>query len=79
MDRNVDNKVIILGADWCTGCKTIKKKLKEKNIRYKYVCIPPGQAGWDMVEALTGRRAIPQVFYHFGTLKSFNEALIGEL
>ena len=75
----MDNRVVILGADWCSGCKTIKKKLKEKNIKYKYVCIPPGQAGWDMVEALTGKRAIPQVFYHFGTLKAFNEALIGEL
>ncbi len=42
---------------------------------YKYVQMPPGQAGWDLVETMTGKRSIPQVFYHFGGSKDFREAL----
>jgi len=44
-------------------------------MEYKYVEIPPGQAGWDLVETMTGKRSIPQIFYHFGGSKDFNEAL----
>lgn len=44
-------------------------------MEYKYVEIPPGQAGWDLVETMTGKRSIPQVFYHFGGSKDFTEAL----
>jgi glutaredoxin len=57
------------------------KIAKEHNLDYKYVHIPPGQAGWDLVEQLTGKRSIPQIFYHFGGSKDFREALnnVGEL
>jgi hypothetical protein len=44
-------------------------------MEYNYVHMPPGQAGWDMVETLTGKRSIPQIFYHFGGSKDFNEAI----
>ena len=42
--------------------------------------IPPGQAGWDLVETLTVKRSIPQIFYHFGS-KEFKKSLnnVGEL
>ena len=67
--------ITIVGADWCPACNRAKKLAKEYNLDYKYVHIPPGQAGWDLVETMTGKRSIPQVFYHFGGSKDFTEAL----
>lgn len=73
--------ITIVGADWCPACKRATKIAKEHNLDYKYVHIPPGQAGWDLVEAISGKRSIPQIFYHFGGSKDFREALnnVGEL
>ena len=50
-------------------------------MKYTFVHIPDGKAGWDLVESLTGKRSIPQVFYHFGGSGDFKEALasLGEL
>ena len=73
--------ITIVGADWCPACRRAKKLAEEYELKYKYVHIPPGQAGWDLVEAISGKRSIPQVFYHFGGSKDFREALnsVGEL
>jgi len=73
--------ITIVGADWCPACKRAKKLAKEHELKYKYIHIPPGQAGWDLVEAISGKRSIPQIFYHFGGSKEFREALnsVGEL
>ena len=73
--------ITIVGADWCPACRRAKKLAEEYELKYKYVHIPPGQAGWDLVEAMSGKRSIPQVFYHFGGSKEFREALnsVGEL
>jgi len=67
--------VIVLGADWCKGCKAIRTKLTKHDIDYKYVKIPPGKAGWDMVEALTGKRSVPSVFYKFNSPVELNGML----
>ena len=67
--------ITILGADWCPACNRAQNQVKESGMEYNYVHMPPGQAGWDMVESLTGKRSIPQIFYHFGGSKDFNEAL----
>ena len=73
--------ITIVGADWCPACRRAKKLVQEYNLDYKYVQIPPGQDGWNWVEALTGKRSIPQIFYHFGGSNDFKEALnnVGEL
>ena len=73
--------ITIVGADWCPACRRAKKLAEEYELKYKYVHIPPGQAGWDLVEAISGKRSIPQIFYHFGGSKEFREALnsVGEL
>ncbi len=73
--------ITIVGADWCPACNRAKKLAEEYELKYKYVHIPPGQAGWDLVEAMSGKRSIPQIFYHFGGSKDFKEALdsVGEL
>jgi len=73
--------ITIVGADWCPACRRAKKLAEEYELKYKYVHIPPGQAGWDLVEAMSGKRSIPQIFYHFGGSKEFREALnsVGEL
>ncbi|MEL0015850.1 MAG: hypothetical protein VW715_11595 [Rhodospirillales bacterium] len=42
---------------------------------FEFITIPPGKAGWDFVEKLTGRRAIPAVFYRFKTLQEFNGSI----
>ena len=67
--------ITIIGADWCPACRNAKKKVKEYELPYKYIHIPPGQAGWDMVETLTGKRSIPQIFYHLGGHKDLTEVL----
>ena len=67
--------ITFLGADWCPACVKTKQILKKLKIDYKYVEIPPGQAGWDLVETMTGKRSIPQVFYYFGGSNDFTEAL----
>jgi glutaredoxin len=67
--------VIVLGADWCEGCKSIRKKLTKHDIEHSYVRIPPGQEGWDMVEFLTGRRAVPAIMYKFGSPSELNHLL----
>jgi len=67
--------VIVLGADWCKGCKSIRTKLMKYDIDHRYVPIPPGPAGWDMVESLTGRRAVPAVMYKFGSPVELNDLL----
>jgi len=73
--------ITIVGADWCPACRRAKKLAEEHELKYKYIHIPPGQAGWDLVETMSGKRSIPQVFYHFGGSKEFREALnsVGEL
>lgn len=66
---------VIIGADWCHGCKALRKALMERDIDHRFVQMPPGPAGWDMVETLTGRRAVPAVFHKFETLSKVNELL----
>lgn len=73
--------ITILGADWCPACTRAKATAKESGLKYTFVHIPDGKEGWDLVESLTGKRSIPQVFYHFGGSGDFKEALasLGEL
>ena len=73
--------ITILGADWCPACTRAKRTAEQSGLEYNFIHIPPGQAGWDLVEQLTGKRSIPQIFYHFGGSKDFREALnnVGEL
>ena len=65
----------VLGAEWCHGCLAIRKDLTARNIEHEFIKVPPGAAGWDFVEKLTGRRAIPAVFYRFETLKEFKKSI----
>lgn len=67
--------ITVLGADWCHGCETILEKLEELGIEHEYVCMPPGQAGWEMVERMTGKRAVPVVFYRFKNPNEFMKSL----
>ena len=66
---------IVIGADWCPGCKAIREKLTKLDLEHRYVQIPPGPKGWDFVEQITGRRAVPAVFYQFKTPKEFYGAM----
>lgn len=51
----------IYGASWCGGCKTIRRMLTERDIPYTYNVIPAGEAGWLLLEELSGRRAAPYI------------------
>ena len=66
--------ITIVGADWCPACRRAKKTAQEHGFAFNYVQIPKGEDGWDFVEMLTGKRSIPQVFYHFGGSKDFTES-----
>lgn len=70
-----DNAITVVGADWCHGCQTVLEALEDKDIQHRYLRIPPGQAGWELVEALTGRRALPVIFYNAGHPKKFLQML----
>lgn len=67
--------ITILGADWCPACTRAKTTAEENGMKYNFIHIPEGKAGWDLVESLTGARSIPQIFYHFGGSGDFREAL----
>jgi glutaredoxin len=67
--------ITILGADWCPACTRAKDTAVQSGLKYNFVHIPDGKAGWDLVESLTGKRSIPQVFYHFGGSGDFKEAI----
>lgn len=67
--------ITFMGANWCPACVKLQETLKDLNLKYKYVELPPGQAGWDLVEQMTGKRSIPQIFFHFGGSKDFNSVL----
>ena len=67
--------ITVLGADWCHGCEAILEKLEELEIEHEYVRMPPGPTGWEMVERMTGRRAVPVVFYRFQNPKEFMKTL----
>ncbi len=66
---------VVIGADWCHGCRGLRRKLMEMNVDHRYVKMPPGPAGWDMVEAFTGRRAVPAVLHKFETLQAVSDLL----
>ena len=75
-ERTREAKVItILGADWCPACNRAKTTAEESGLKYNFIHIPEGKQGWDLVESLSGKRSIPQVFYHFGGSGDFREAL----
>ena len=73
--------ITIVGADWCPACNRAKDLAKEHGLAYNYVHIAEGDVGWDMVEILSGKRSIPQIFYHVGGSSEFKKALnnLGEL
>ena len=51
----------IFGTDWCNGCKVVRKKLMSIDMPHTFTTLPPGPRGWEIVEELTGRRAIPAI------------------
>ena len=67
--------ITILGADWCPACTRAKRDAEEAGLDHRFIQIPDGKQGWDLVEALSGKRSIPQVFYHFGGSGDFKESL----
>jgi len=66
---------VVIGADWCPGCKAVRAALTKRDLEHTYVKMPPGKEGWDMVEKLTGRRAVPAVMFKFDGPKATIEAL----
>ena len=67
--------ITILGANWCPACVRIKGEIEELGVPYSYIEIPTGESGWDIVESMTGKRSIPQLFYYIGGTKDFQEVL----
>jgi glutaredoxin len=67
--------ITILGADWCPACNKAKDTATQHGLEYNFIHIPEGKAGWDLVESLSGKRSIPQIFYHLGGSGDLKEAL----
>lgn len=59
--RGTDMNIELLGTDWCGGCKAVRKKLMSINMPFTFTELPPGPRGWEILEELTGRRAVPAV------------------
>lgn len=53
----------VYGMDWCPMCKAVRKYMTERDIPHNVVMLPPGPRGWEQIEELTGRRAVPAIFY----------------
>ena len=51
----------IYGMDWCGACTQVQKHLKARDLPYTYNRLPAGEAGWAIVENMTGRRATPVI------------------
>lgn len=47
--------------DWCGACVGVRKHLTALDLPFSYHPLPPGKAGWDRVEELSGKRATPVV------------------
>jgi len=67
--------ITIIGADWCGPCQAAKKKLEAANVKYKFINVDETPNGWDLVEALSGRRAIPCIMYKFRSPREFYLAM----
>lgn len=65
-------RIELIGAPWCGACKVIRKKLTSLDLRHHVTMIPPGPAGWEYVEAVTGKKAVPAVMVD-GKLTELNE------
>ena len=58
--------------DWCGTCKLTQKHLTAIDVPFVYHRLPAGEAGWALVEKLSGRRATP-VIIKDGRHMPFNE------
>ena len=54
-------RIDVWGMDWCAACKGVAKHLTALDLPFSYHPLPPGKAGWDRVEELSGKRATPVV------------------
>ena len=54
-------RIDVWGMDWCGACKGVAKHLTSLDLDFSYHPLPPGKAGWDRVEELSGKRATPVV------------------
>jgi len=67
--------ITIIGAPWCGPCQAIKKKLDKAKVDYKFINVDDTPNGWDLVETLSGRRAIPCITYKFRSPREFYLAM----
>ena len=66
----------IYGASWCGACKTLRRMLIERDIPHTYNEIPKGEAGWRLLEELSGRRAAPYIV-GFPNPKALAQEIVG--
>lgn len=55
-------KVIVYSADYCSYCKHACALLDRKKITYTIIDVEKTPGAREEMEALTGRRTIPQIF-----------------
>lgn len=67
--------ITIIGAEWCDPCQAAKKLLDRSGIKYNFINVDKTPNGWDIVEAISGKRAIPCIFYKFRSPREFHLAL----
>lgn len=51
----------VYGMHYCGTCRATQKYLTSIDVPFTYHSLPPGEAGWRMVEEMSGRRATPCV------------------
>jgi glutaredoxin len=53
--------IVMYSAAWCSVCRKAKRFLTENGLRFQEIDADVTPRGWDKVQALAGRRAVPVI------------------
>jgi glutaredoxin len=53
--------IVLYSASWCPVCDKAKRFLADNGLRFQEIDADVAPGGWDKVQALTGRRAVPVI------------------
>jgi mycoredoxin len=53
--------IVMYGTSWCGVCRTARRFLSENGLSYREIDPDATPTGWEKVQQLTGRRAVPVI------------------
>jgi glutaredoxin len=64
---NMDKKITMYGAEWCSDCRRSKRVLDEWGVGYDYVDLEADLTAADRAYAISGRTNIPVIVFPDGS------------